>query len=83
MGHEIRLHIDGVVSDVTGDYHAVDDFRRGEVLFDLSRAASWSSPDSAWLPPKGSPVRSWRFAGLATTGRVIGQVFFDPRVESP
>ena len=35
VGHEIRLHIDGEVSDVTGDYHAVDDFRRGEVLFDL------------------------------------------------
>ena len=35
VGHEIRLHIDGEASDVTGEYHAVDDFRRGEVAFDL------------------------------------------------
>ena len=35
VGHEIRLHMDGDVSAVTGDYHAVDDFRRGEVPFEL------------------------------------------------
>ena len=35
VGHEIRLHIDGDVSVVTEDFHAVDDFRQGEVLFDL------------------------------------------------
>ncbi len=35
VGHEIRLHVDDQVLDVTGDYHAVGDFRQGEVLFDL------------------------------------------------
>ncbi len=35
VGHGIRLHLDEAVLDVTRDYHAVGDFRQGEVLFDL------------------------------------------------
>ena len=35
VGHGIRLHLDDAVLDVTRDYHAVGDYRQGEVLFDL------------------------------------------------